>query len=68
MKTQEFLGYTIEEKVLLNAPCGCPQCRDEGRQPGHPYCENVPAELLAAEEAGQIVANLDNAGWYWTTK
>lgn len=55
-----------ENGVLDNAPCACPGCQEDGRQPGHRYCENVPSKLLAAQERGLIVANLDSAGWYWT--
>lgn len=59
-------GYNVDEfGVLRNAPCACPGCQVDGRQPGHRFCDNVPAELLKAQEDGVISANLDNAGWYW---
>lgn len=66
MKT--IAGYPIENGTLLNAPCACPLCQEEGRQPGHRYCENVPAPLLEAQERGEIVATLDSAGWYWQVR
>lgn len=66
-KTQTTIaGYKVDEfGVLNNAPCACPGCQETGHQPGHRYCDNVPAKLLQAQDAGKIVANLDNAGWYW---
>lgn len=62
------LGYKVDENgVLRNAPCAYPGCQDVGeQQPGHVYCNAVPAALLQAQDDGAIVANLDNAGWYWT--
>lgn len=63
---KKIAGYTVDsDGILTNAPCACSQCQEEGRQPGHKYCNDVPAALLQAQEAGQIVASLDNAGWYW---
>lgn len=64
--SKKIAGYTVDESgVLTNAPCACPQCQEEGRQPGHKYCNDVPTELLQAQIDGWIVANLDNAGWHW---
>lgn len=66
---KQIAGYAVDDNgILVNAPCACPQCQEEGQQPGHKYCNNVPAELLQAQEAGQIVANLDNSGWYWQAR
>ena len=62
----EVVGYVVDTYgVLLNAPCGCFLCSDEGWQKGHPYCSNVLAELLQAEEDGFIRRHLDSSGWYW---
>lgn len=62
---QAVAGYKVDEfGTLRGAPCGCYQCSDEGWQKGHPYCDNVPAELLALEEAGVISRHLDGS-WYW---
>lgn len=67
MKT--IAGYQVEKDgTLLNAPCACPGCMEEGRQDGHRYCANVPAPLIEAQERGEIVANLDNAGWHWQVR
>jgi len=64
---KKIAGYEVgEDGILLNAPCACSQCQEEGLQPGHVYCSNVPAELLQAQKEDRIVANLDNSGWYWT--
>ena len=67
--SKKIAGYPVDETgILVNAPCACSQCQEEGRQPGHKYCNDVPAELLQAQEAGKIVAHLGNAGWYWQTR
>lgn len=61
----QFLGYTVQKDgSLLDAPCGCYAC-DEQVQQGHCYCDVPTVELLAAEDAGKIRRQLDNAGWYW---
>lgn len=67
MDVEQVAGYRVDEfGALRNAPCACPQCQEDGWQRGHPYCNNVPAELLKARDNGLIFAHLDSGGWYWS--
>ena len=66
----KMLGYEVDEfGILVNAPCSCPGCMDEGEvQEGHRYCNHVPSPLLQARDSGAIIARLELGSWFWQKK
>lgn len=67
-----YKGYKVTEEVIkdyenplvdlvVQAPCGCQAC-EEHVQPGHPYCNPSPPELVGDDN---ITPLLDNNRWYW---
>ena len=51
-------------EVLLNAPCGCPDC-DHEVQSGHSYCSPTTGSLRKAEEFGLIERAFIEGTWRW---
>jgi len=55
-----------EEGYLINAPCGCGQCREVGKvQEGHFRCEVPTEELAKLERDGLLVAAYVDYAWRW---
>jgi len=66
MQTIEIGGtsYDVRDGVILGAPCCCPQCDEEGRQPGHRWCDESLSGFVEAEREGRVFRSL-NSAWRW---
>lgn len=64
----ETHSYATDTDGYLTAPCGCSAHDGEDGEPlrGHPFCDEIPADLLAAEGRGEIAREYDqDQGWRW---